>query len=238
MARFLNREMDWAAAVESRPLTDDLQEHLGRVYRTLALCTFASVAGTQYALSTALLSSALASLLAFALLIAFVITPYNPLGANTLKLVLLTAFSFTEGIAVAPLVGMVLDLQDGKQILALAAISTLAVFTAMSLVALFSRERSYLYLGGMLATGLNVLLFSSFANYFFRSPLFFNVELYFGLILFVGYVVFDTQLIIEKAKCGDEDYFSHALELFLDLLNIFVRLLIFFAKDKKGKKKD
>ena len=64
----------------------------------------------------------------------------------------------------------------------------------------------------------------------------FNISLYLGLIMFCGFVIFDTQLIVEKAFHGDFDYLSHSLELFVDFIGIFVRILIILAK--KSKKDD
>jgi len=78
-----------------------------------------------------------------------------------------------------------------------------------------------------------MMLFLSFMNIFFRSVVIFNGLLYVGLLVFCGFVVFDTQLIIEKAAMGQKDFIWDSLELFLDFINIFVRLLIILGKDKK-----
>lgn len=56
--------------------------------------------------------------------------------------------------------------------------------------------------------------------------LFLLLQLYFGLLVFMGYMVVDTQDIIEKAHHGDLDFVKHALTLFTNFVNVFVRILI------------
>ena len=87
------------------------------------------------------------------------------------------------------------------------------------------------------------ILFSIFlsppppALYFFLSPSLslpplscsLQFELYFGLVIFCGFILFDTQLIVEKFEHGDTDYLWHSIDLFLDFVNIFRRLLIILA---------
>ncbi|OMO91446.1 Bax inhibitor 1-related protein [Corchorus olitorius] len=68
--------------------------------------------------------------------------------------------------------------------------------------------REYLYLGGMLSSALVMF------------------EVHFGLLVLVGYMVVDAQEIIEKAHLGGMDHVKHALYLFTDFVDVFVRILI------------
>lgn len=54
----------------------------------------------------------------------------------------------------------------------------------------------------------------------------FQANLYIGLAVMCGFIVYDTQLIVEKARRGDKDYVMHSVELFIDFVAVFKRLLI------------
>ncbi|KAF4008767.1 hypothetical protein G4228_020566 [Cervus hanglu yarkandensis] len=49
--------------------------------------------------------------------------------------------------------------------------------------------------------------------------------------------VFDTQLTIEKAENGDKDYIWHCVDLFLDFVTLFRKLMMILAMSEKDKKK-
>jgi FtsH-binding integral membrane protein len=51
-------------------------------------------------------------------------------------------------------------------------------------------------------------------------------------------VLFDTQMIIEKAASGDNDFLVHAGELFLDFAAIFVRLCLILVKNSRRREED
>jgi len=105
-----------------------------------------------------------------------------------------------------------------------------SVFSAS---ALFAERRSLLFLIGLLSSGLSLMLLLSLVNIFFWSSTLYSIQLYLGLLVFCGFVMFDTQLIIEKAALGSRDYVAHSLELFLDFVNIFVRLVVILSKKAK-----
>ncbi len=63
----------------------------------------------------------------------------------------------------------------------------------------------------------------------FHTHAYAQFELYFGLFLFCGFILFDTQLIVEKYNSGNTDYIWHSIDLFLDFVNIFRRLLVILA---------
>merc|ERR1712020_496371 len=97
--------------------------------------------------------------------------------------------------------------------------------------ALFAPDGKYLYLGG-------TLLSLGFLNIFFRSQLLFQAHLYIGLAIFCGFIMFDTQVIIRKARNGDKDFIAHSLDLFIDFVQIFRKVLILLMqKDERDNKK-
>ncbi|XP_006824591.1 putative Bax inhibitor 1, partial [Saccoglossus kowalevskii] len=88
-----------------------------------------------------------------------------------------------------------------------------------------------------LFSGLSLILMLSLLNIFLGSVLILKVNLYLGLAIMCFFVLYDTQLIVEKFRLGDDDYIWHSVDLFLDFVNIFRKLLIILAMNKEDKKK-
>ena len=156
---------------------------------------------------------------------------------------LLMAASLFEGASIGPLIDLAINIDPS--ILISAFVGSAVAFACFSAAAMLARRREYLYLGGLLSSGISMLLWLQFASSIFGgSAALFKFELYFGLLIFVGYMVVDTQDIIEKAHCGDLDYVKHALTLFTDFIAVFVRILIIMLKnsaeksEKKKKRRD
>jgi len=72
--------------------------------------------------------------------------------------------------------------------------------------------------------------------FFGGRALMFQAELYVGLLVFVGYILVDTQMIIEKAYEGvRKDHVKDALDLFVDFMAIFVRVLVILIRSQEKK---
>jgi FtsH-binding integral membrane protein len=127
-----------------------------------------------------------------------------------------------------PLLDVVIDINPS--IIVTALLGTAVIFGSFSLSAFFAERGSWLFLGGTLMTLLSTLMLLSLANLLFGSYLIFQVNLYLGLLVMCGFVLYDTQLIIEKRRNGDRDFVTHSLDLFLDFIGIFKRLVIILTE--------
>jgi len=143
--------------------------------------------------------------------------------------------AFCTGVYLNPLIDLAINIDP--QILMTAFLLTTCVFVCFTLSALWTEKRTYLYLGGLLGSGTSILLVLSLMSLFGRSELLFNINLYLGLALACGYILYDTQLIVARAQNGETNYVKHALMLFIDMVDLFVRILIILIKNSQKKEK-
>jgi FtsH-binding integral membrane protein len=131
-------------------------------------------------------------------------------------------FTFAEGVWLAPLLFVAERSQPG--VTGQAALITLGTFGALSLYATFSR-RDFSAWGSFFMVGLVVLLITSLLNIFFRSA---AAALYISaatVFVFGGLLVFDTWRIVRSGQYGEDDYVAAAVQIYLDLLNMFLAIL-------------
>jgi len=231
MNTFARRDINWSAIGKTGSITPEIRAHLTNVYTTLAASILVAAIGSIVFLKT-FYGNALTFLAGFGLIFWLAMTPREEV---TKRLAILMGFSFLEGLSLGPLLLQVADIDPS--IITTALLGTVCIFTCFSASAYYAQRRSYLFLGGLLGSSLSMMIMLGFMNIFFRSVVIMNVLLYVGLLVFCGFVMFDTQLIIEKAALGNKDFIWDSLELFLDFVNIFVRLLVILGKDKDKKKK-
>jgi len=211
------------------------KKHLKNVYASLAISTMAAAVGAAIHLFAGFLKGGfLASLGGIGFLLALGLTSDEP--KNQLKrLGYLVGFAFCTGLGLGPLLEHVIAIEP--QIISTAFFATALIFVCFSLTALWAEERSYLYLGGSLMSGLSIMCLMGLMNIFFRSTLIYQFHLYGGLVIFCGFILYDTQLIIEKKRNGDNDFIWHSVDLFLDFVNIFRRILLILSNKEERKRK-
>ncbi|XP_064646507.1 probable Bax inhibitor 1 [Lineus longissimus] len=226
----------WAAAFKFDKLEKPVRVHLKNVYSCLAIAMLSAAVGGYIHLFTGIFQGGLlTSLVSIGLLVLLGITPNT--RENLMKrLGMLVGFAFCSGISMGPLMSMVI--QINPSIVPTAFMGTTVIFVCFSLCALLSDQRTWLYLGGTLFSGLSLLMMLSLFNIFLGSRLIFEVNLYLGLIIMCGFILYDTQLIVEKRRRGDEDYIWHCIDLFIDFIQIFRKLMIILSSKEEKKRRN
>jgi len=216
-------------------LEKPVRQHLKNVYSCLAISMLAAAVGGYVHLFTNLMSGGLLTVLAsLGLLILLGVTPHSPEN-QAKRVAILTGFAFFSGMALGPVMDIVIQIDPS--IVPTAFLGTCVIFVCFSISALLSSDRKWIYLGGALFSGLSWLLLLGLVNIFLGSRLLYELNLYIGLAIMCGFILYDTQLIVEKRRRGDDDYIWHSVDLFIDFINLFRRLMIILA-NKENKKKN
>ncbi|TKC38876.1 hypothetical protein EI555_004682 [Monodon monoceros] len=263
-----DRKINFDALLKFSHITPSTQQHLKKVYASFALCMFVAAAGAYVHVVTHFIQAGLLSALgSLGLMIWLMATPHSH-ETEQKRLGLLAGFAFLTGMHAHAIDDQLLDenplqklvfmlcsvafcflgvglgpaldlcIAINPSILPTAFLGTAMIFTCFTLSALYARRRSYLFLGGILMSAMSLMLLSSLGNLFFGSFWLFQANLYVGLVVMCGFVLFDTQLIIEKAENGDKDYIWHCVDLFLDFVTLFRKLMMILAMNEKDKKKE
>ncbi|NXG66361.1 LFG4 protein, partial [Hemiprocne comata] len=101
-------------------------------------------------------------------------------------------------------------------------ILTTAVFLGLTAYTLQSK-RDFSRFGAGLFTCLWILIFSSLLRLFFYSETIELVVAAAGALLFCGFIIYDTHLLMHRLS--PEEYIQAAINLYLDIINLFLHLL-------------
>jgi modulator of FtsH protease len=130
-------------------------------------------------------------------------------------------FTFLEGLWIAPFLALAERSQPG--VIGEAGLLTAAAFGTLTTYALVSR-RDFSAWFGFFFTGLVIVLLTSLLNIFVLHNA--GVGLWIAgaiVLVFSGLLVFDTWRL--RNVYGPEDYIPAAVNIYLDLLNLFLALL-------------
>uniref|UniRef100_A0A8C5LD21 Transmembrane BAX inhibitor motif containing 6 n=1 Tax=Jaculus jaculus TaxID=51337 RepID=A0A8C5LD21_JACJA len=205
-----DRKINFDALLKFSHITPSTQQHLKKVYASFALCMFVAAAGAYVHVVTHFIQAGLLSALgSLGLMIWLMATPHSR-ETEQKRLGLLAGFAFLTGMC------------SFKACL----------LTNPTSHVQFLNIFCHVFIG-ILMSAMSLMLFSSLGNLFFGSIWLFRANLYLGLMVMCGFVLFDTQLIIEKAENGDKDYIWHCVDLFLDFVTLFRKLMMILAMNDK-----
>jgi modulator of FtsH protease len=131
-------------------------------------------------------------------------------------------FTFIAGLFIAPFLVFAESRTPG--IIAQAGALTFITFGSLSAYAALSK-RDFSAWGSFFMVGLVVLIVTSFMSWFFHSA---TVDLWLAgatVLVFSGLLVFDTWRILRSGQYGPDDYVPAALNIYLDLLNMFLAIV-------------
>ena len=149
------------------------------------------------------------------------------MGAQALRLVpgvnlaALFAFTMLTGVIISPIIAIYTQMNPAS--IWQAGLLTVGIFGGLTAY-VFISKRDFSFMRGMLTVGLIVVFLSAVLNLFIvgSSAFSFGISCV-ALLLFSGFVLYDTSNIIRRYP--KNEYFSGALDLYLDAFNIFLALL-------------
>ena len=121
---------------------------------------------------------------------------------------------------------------NDKKIIISAFMTTLLITIALTGIAFAKPEWISLSIGPILFFGLlSIILMELFLLFVFRNKLgekkwLFRAISYAVIFIFMGFILYDTKrLQINAKECVKADYINESMKIFLDILNIFVRIV-------------
>lgn len=143
---------------------------------------------------------------------------------------LVTSLIFASMIGI--MIGCV-DIQYTINSLVQAMVVTFGITTFCSAFVMFTRANLYSW-GPMLSLGLWMILLMSLIFVFFPAPTTLATGLtIFGIILFTAYILYDTSMLIHNSSNDTDAYIDIAVNLYLDIINLFLRILELFGERRE-----
>jgi FtsH-binding integral membrane protein len=145
-----------------------------------------------------------------------------------LNYAILSIFTLCEAYSVSAM-----TLQYDNSVVEMAAILTAAVVVALTAYAC-TTKRDFTIMGGLLFVFGMVFIVASVLGFFIRNRIFQLLLSCCGVVLFSVYLIYDTQLILGKGelKLTVDDYIFAALQLYLDIVMLFIEILKIIGSSK------
>jgi FtsH-binding integral membrane protein len=193
-----------------------------RTYALVLVSILVTMVGTSFALSQPAVVGAVARhpFIAFIAALAPLLLATRQKAMFPMNIGLVLLFNFAIGVMISPALLFYGQRQPG--LIGQAAVLTIGAFGILTLYAFVSR-RDFSAWGSFLIVGLWVLIGTMLLNLFFQNA---AVDLWLAsvtVLLFSGLLVFDTWRL--RNFYGPDEYVGAAVQIYLDLLNIFMAVL-------------
>ena len=193
-----------------------------RTYSLVLVSVLVTMVGASFAMSQKSLMMAVAAhpFIAFFASLAPLLLATRKKADFPMNIGLILLFNFAMGVMISPTLYVFGQRQPG--LIAQAAVLTLGAFGILTLYAFVSR-RDFSAWGSFLIVGLWVLIGTSLLNLFFQNA---AVDLWLAsvaVLLFSGLLVYDTWRL--RNFYGPDEYVGAAVQIYLDLLNMFMAIL-------------
>jgi FtsH-binding integral membrane protein len=193
-----------------------------RTYSLVLVSILVTMVGTSFALSQPAVVYQVRQhpFIAFIAALAPLLLATRRKAAFPMNIGLVLLFNFAIGVMISPALLFYGQRQPG--LIGQAAVLTIGAFGILTLYAFVSR-RDFSPWGSFLIVGLWVLIGTMFLNLFFQNA---AVDLWLAsvtVLLFSGLLVFDTWRL--RNFYGPDEYVGAAVQIYLDLLNIFMAVL-------------
>ena len=193
-----------------------------RTYSLVLVSVLVTIVGASFGLSQPNLMAAVAQhpFIAFFASLAPLLLATRKKTEFPMNIGLVLLFNFVMGVIISPALFIYGRTQPG--LIGQAAVLTIGAFGILTLYAFVSR-RDFSAWGSFLMVGLFVLIGTMLLNIFFHNA---AIDLWLASItvmLFSGLLVFDTWRL--RNIYGPDEYVGAAVQIYLDLLNIFMAIL-------------
>ncbi len=140
---------------------------------------------------------------------------------NGLGVALLLGFTFFMGLMLSRLIGAVLGMKNGGDLIMMAFGGTAVIFAGMAtLGTVIKKDLSGM--GKFLFIGALIVMIGGIAAVFLQTPALTLAILVMCLAIFSAYMLYDINQIVTG---GETNYISATLSLYLDIFNVFQSLL-------------
>lgn len=162
-----------------------------------------------------------------------VLTFAVPSDKPLLKFGAYTAFNATVGLSLSPW------LYVGGPMLMQAATYTGALSASLCFAGVTAPSRQFFFLSGPLTMAMCAVSLASLASSLMPAArLTHNFSLYGGLATFAGYLLYDANVLMERARLHRHfDPFEESVGVYLDTVNVFVRVLVVLVDSEARKKR-